>query len=242
MREVRIYQAGQYEPGDELLLSPEASQHVGLVLRMRPEEPLTLFCGDNREFSATIAQVKKKEVWVRIASVKTANRESPARIHLAQAISKGDRMEIVMQKAAELGVYAITPIFSEYCSVKLDQDRLQKKCQQWQSIVIAACEQSGRNTVPCVHAPLSFSAYLAQVNSEIKLLLHPYQAKSWRELGLDKQTISLLIGPEGGFSQDEVRQAGQAGFSALSLGPRILRTETAAITAMSLLQALAGDL
>lgn len=242
MREVRIYQSGTYNLGDEVALSPEASLHVGVVLRMRPQDKLTLFCGDNREFSARIEVVKKKQVIVRITNAIDVNRESPITICLAQALSKGDKMEWVMQKAVELGVAQITPVITERCAVKLDAERLQKKWHQWQSIAVAACEQSGRNTVPVVHQPISFERYINQVDSDLKLVLYPLAAKSWRELVLNQSTISLLIGPEGGLSDAEILQAKTHGFQSLSLGPRVLRTETAAITALSVLQAVAGDL
>ncbi|WP_058534144.1 16S rRNA (uracil(1498)-N(3))-methyltransferase [Legionella saoudiensis] len=242
MRTVRIYQPGDYQSGQLLELSPEASQHVGIVLRMQAGEPLTLFCGDNREFAATIHTVKKKQVMVMIDAIAEVNKESPLPIHLAQAISKGERMELVMQKAVELGVSSITPIITERCVVKLDKERMAKKLHQWQSIVIAACEQSGRNTVPQVHQPLSLAQYIQEVQAELKLILHPGTSKTWRDYTFGKENISLLIGPEGGLSNDEMSMACAQGFQPLSLGPRILRTETAAITVLSVLQAVGGDL
>ncbi|MDR3502228.1 MAG: 16S rRNA (uracil(1498)-N(3))-methyltransferase [Legionella sp.] len=242
MRTVRIYQPGDYQCGQFLELSPEASQHVGVVLRMQAGETLTLFCGDNREFAATIHTVKKKQVIVTIDAMTEVSKESPLHIHLAQAISKGERMELVMQKAVELGVSSITPIITARCVVKLDKERMAKKLHQWQSIVIAACEQSGRNTVPQVHQPLSLAQYLQEVQAELKLILHPGTNKTWRDYSLGKTNISLLIGPEGGLSEDEMTTACAQGFQPLSLGPRILRTETAAITVLSVLQAVGGDL
>lgn len=127
MRTIRIYQPGEYQPGQVLELSPEAGQHVGVVLRMEQGEQLTLFNGDNQEFTAFIERVKKKQVFVRIASVLEVNRESPLKIHLAQAISKGERMEVVMQKSAELGVACITPVITERCQVKIDKEKIGKK-------------------------------------------------------------------------------------------------------------------
>lgn len=242
MRTVRIYQPGTYESGQLLELSSEASQHVGVVLRMQVGEQLTLFCGDNREFTATIAVVKKKQVVVDIGLINEVNRESSLTVHLAQAISKGERMELVMQKAVELGVSSITPLITERCVVKLDKERMAKKLHQWQAIVIAACEQSGRNVVPAVHQPLTLASYLNTVQAELKLILHPRGNKTWRDYLLQRANIALLIGPEGGLSDDEVMLAEEHDFQALSLGPRILRTETAAITALSVLQAVGGDL
>lgn len=241
MREIRIYQPGSYECGQFLELSPEASQHVGVVLRMKPEEGLTLFSGDNREWQVTIHAVSKKSVTVMVNQVSEVHRESPLTLHLAQAISKGDRMELVMQKAVELGVASITPILSERCVVKLDAARMAKKIQQWQAIAIAACEQSGRNVVPVVHPAIPLNQYLQHSVGELRLILDPRGAKTWRDYAI-KGAIDLLIGPEGGFSEQEVDLALSQGFYPLSLGPRILRTETAAISALSVLQAVGGDL
>ena len=242
LRTIRIYQPGNYQSGQHLELSPEAGQHVGTVLRMQSGESLTLFCGDNREFNATIIAVKKKQVTVEIGSVQEVSRESPLKVHLGQAISKGERMELVMQKAVELGVASITPIITARCVVKLDKERMAKKLHQWQAIVIAACEQSGRNTVPLVHQPLNLDHYLSEVQADLKLVLHPGGNKTWRDYALKPSSISLLIGPEGGLSEEEVASAKAHDFQFLSLGPRILRTETAAITALSVLQAIGGDL
>lgn len=228
--------------GELLELSATASQHVGVVLRMQPDEKLTLFCGDNREFSATITSVLKKKVMVTITAVQNINRESPRSIHLAQAISKGDRMEWVIQKAVELGVTSITPLFTAHCVVKLDPVRLAKKHAQWQAIAISACEQSGRNQLPIIHSACFLDDYLQACDATIKLVLHPDSAKAWRDYTFSTADIALLIGPEGGLSDDEVEQAQTHGFQSLSLGPRILRTETAAIAALSVLQSISGDL
>ncbi len=242
MRTIRIYQAGHYDVGDVIELSATASQHVGVVLRMQPADSLTLFCGDNREFLAHITNVHKKKVSVRIAEVANVCRESLRQIHLAQALSKGDRMEWVIQKAVELGVTSITPLFTAHCVVKLDAERLAKKQAQWQAIAIAACEQSGRNQVPTVHSACSYAAYLNTSSAATKWILHPSSEKSWRDHAFTAGDIALLIGPEGGLSEDEISQAKSHDFMSLCLGPRVLRTETAAIAALSVLQAVAGDL
>lgn len=242
MRTIRIYQPGAYQSGQLLELSPEASQHVGVVLRMQVGEALVLFCGDNHEFAATIEVVKKKQVLVKVGAMTGVNRESPLSIHLAQAISKGERMELVMQKAVELGVSSITPIISERCVVKLDKERMAKKLHQWQAIVVAACEQSGRNVVPEVRPACTLPHYLQQIVAKLKLILHPGGNKNWRDYTFVNGDIALLIGPEGGLTEDEVILAKEHDFLPLSLGPRILRTETAAITALSVLQAIGGDL
>jgi 16S rRNA (uracil1498-N3)-methyltransferase len=242
VRKIRIYQPGAYYSGQLLELSPEAGQHVAVVLRMQPGEHLTLFCGDNREFEATITMVKKKQVTVSVGLVTEKSRESPLKIHLAQAISKGDRMEVVMQKSVELGVTSIAPLITDRCVVKLDKERMAKKLHQWQSIVIAACEQSGRNSIPVVHHPVTLEQYVKEVQAQLKLILHPDCSATWRDCPLDQRDIALIIGPEGGLSDEEIKLACHYDFLPLSLGPRILRTETAAITALSVLQAVGGDL
>ncbi len=242
MRTIRIYQSGHYDVGDVVELSATASQHVGVVLRMQPDDLFTLFCGDNREFLAQISHVTKKKVSARVVEVTSVSRESPRQIHLAQALSKGDRMEWVIQKAVELGVASVTPLFTAHCVVKLDAERLVKKQAQWQSIAIAACEQSGRNQVPVVHPACAYATYLNACHAPTKWVLHPYAETSWRDHVFVSGDVALLIGPEGGLSEDEIVQAKAHGFMPLSLGPRVLRTETAAIVALSVLQAVAGDL
>ena len=242
MKTIRIYQAGSYEAHDTIELSPEAGLHVGVVLRMQPKEALILFCGDNREFLATITAVTKKKVTVHIDSVINVNRESLRKIHLAQAISKGERMEMVVQKAVELGVASITPLLTTHCVVRLNAERLAKKEAQWQAIAIAACEQSGRNTIPIIHQTCSLEDYSTSCPASIKLILDPNSKSSWRDIKFIEEDISLLIGPEGGLSDDEVLLLSKLGFQPMSLGPRILRTETAALAAISVIQAICGDL
>jgi 16S rRNA (uracil1498-N3)-methyltransferase len=242
MRVVRIYQPGDYTSGQVITLAPEAGQHVAVVLRMQVGELLTLFNGANSESIATITMVKKKQVEVSLAAPETISRESPLAIHLGQAISKGDRMEWVMQKSVELGVSSITPLITERSVVKLDQERMLKKVQQWQAIAIAACEQSGRNIVPVVHLPMPLERYMQTIQAPLKLVLHTQGNKNWRDYAIEQAEIALLIGPEGGFSDAEVSLALSHHFVPLSLGPRILRTETAAISALSVLQAVGGDL
>lgn len=242
MREVRIYQAGIYSPGQSLELSEEAGQHVGVVLRMQPGDQITLFRGDNREFAAVLSAVHKKNVQVTILTEQDVNRESPRGIHLAQAIAKGERMELVMQKAVELGVTSISPVITARSVVKLDKMRMEKKMLQWQAIAIAACEQSGRNIIPQVHPIVTLKEYLQNTKALLKFVLHPKESKTWRDYDFGQAELGLLIGPEGGFSQEELSLIFSAGFNPLCLGPRILRTETAALAALSLLQAVSGDL
>lgn len=242
MRKIRIYQSGPFNIGQIVELSSEAGQHVGVVLRMQPNDSIHLFCGDNREFDALLVAVHKKKVSVKILSECLVNRESPRKIHLAQAISKGERMEFVMQKAVELGVASISPILTSRSVVKLDKERMEKKAAQWQAIAIAACEQSGRNQIPKLNSIMNLNDYLQEKNERLKFVLDPGQLKTWRDYQFAESELALLIGPEGGFSEEELQQIFAAGFNPLYLGPRVLRTETAAIAGLALLQAVAGDL
>lgn len=242
MREVRIYQPGDFEVGESLLLSEEAGQHVGLVLRMRIGEKLTLFHGDNREFSAEITAIHKKKVTVSLLSANNVNRESPLAIHLAQGISKGEKMALVVQKAVELGVASITPLITERCAQKMDLERMEKKRSQWQAIALSACEQCGRNTIPIIHPVISLSHYLQQHQPRFRFVLQPETTNSWRDYEHPSTEMALVIGPEGGLSPSEMEQIEKAGFASLNLGPRVLRTETAAIAGLSILQAVWGDL
>lgn len=242
VKNVRIYQPGDYKTGETVSLNPSAAQHVAKVLRMKSEEPITLFSGDNHEYQAIITKIEKKTVQVLVLSKDFISRESPAIIHLAQSISKGERMELVIQKAVELGVASITPIFSERTVVKLDETRLKKKQAQWQAIAIAACEQCGRNQLPQINPATSYQKFIQQNLSSLKIILSPKSELSIKDLQPQNQDFVILIGPEGGFSEQEVEKAIEQAYLAVGLGPRILRTETAAITTISLLQAVFGDL
>lgn len=242
MRITRIYQPGHYRSGQTIELSKEASRHVATVLRLQPGEHITLFRNDNIEFMATIVSANKKGVVVTVTKEENITRESPRGIHIAQTLSKGDRMEFVIQKAVELGVTSITPLFSSRCSIKRDHEKLTKKHAKWQSIAISACEQSGRNQIPEIRDICTFSAYLEQCEAEHRLLLDTHGHNNWRQNNLSPGDIAVLIGPEGGFSASEIDQAKSANFKSLRLGPRTLRTETAALAAITLLQALYGDL
>src|SRR3990167_1941857 len=233
MRTIRIYQAGNYGVQDVIVLSNEAGQHVGIVLRMQAGEKLVLFSGDNREYDAEIVTVHKKKVRVKIEGLHVVNRESPRIICLAQAIVKGNRMEWLVQKAVELGVAEITPLVTQYYAYKLDEDRLTKKHQQWQAIAIAACEQCGRNQVPVVTFPVTLDKFLRQKPNGNGYVLEPHTGRSWREHDVPKGCLTLMIGPEGGFSPEELNKIFGASYLPLKLGPRILRTETAAICALS---------
>jgi 16S rRNA (uracil1498-N3)-methyltransferase len=252
MSNPRIFQQQSFSVGDTITLTDDAFGHTIRVLRLKSGDGLTLFNselnnGSLGEYQAEIVQASKKNAQVIIKSFAVKNNESPLNIHLGQGISRGDRMDFTLQKSVELGVNTITPLFTERCGVKLTGERLQKKIDQWQKIVISACEQSGRCTVPTVMPAVYLDEWLEQKTSSLKLNLHPKAQYSIMNLPEEnmidsEQRVRLLIGPEGGLSDDEITRANDATFIDVLLGPRILRTETAALTAITALQCRFGDI
>lgn len=242
MRIPRIYHPHSLAIANDIALSDDAANHVGRVLRMQPDHQLMLFDGSNHVFDAVITRVDKKQVLVNIVDQREENLESPLNFHLGQVISRGEKMEFTIQKSIELGVNVITPLISERCGVKLDKERLEKKVQQWQKIAIAACEQCGRNRIPEVRPVMNLEQWCSESDGGIKLNLHPRASQSINTLTMPVQNIRLLIGPEGGLSQDEIDMTANYDFTDILLGPRILRTETAALTAIAALQVRFGDL
>ncbi len=242
MRIPRIYEPTPLGSGQTLALNEDGANHVGRVLRMQPGQALVLFDGRGGHYPATLSEVGKKQVLVTLGEQERHEVESPLPLHLGQVISRGDKMEFTIQKSVELGVNVITPLFSDRCGVKLNGERLEKKLEQWQKIVISACEQCGRNQVPLVRPAMELSAWLAEETAELKLNLHPRAPYSINTLPEPTQGIRLLIGPEGGLSDEEIALARDHGFADMLLGPRVLRTETAAMTAITALQCRFGDL
>lgn len=242
MRIPRIYHPETLTAHSEIALSEDAANHVGRVLRMQPGQAIQLFDGSNLIFEASITQVDKKSVRVSLNEGVLSDNESPLNLHLGQVISRGEKMEFTIQKSIELGVNTITPLFSERCGVKLDGERLEKKLQQWQKIAIAACEQCGRNRIPEIRPAMQLEAWCAEQDDSLKLNLHPRASHSINTLPLPVSHVRLLIGPEGGLSADEIAMTSGYGFTDILLGPRVLRTETTALTAITALQVRFGDL
>ncbi|WP_424409667.1 16S rRNA (uracil(1498)-N(3))-methyltransferase [Pasteurella sp. PK-2025] len=243
MRIPRIYHPASLEGITTCQLSEDGANHVGRVLRMQVGEQLELFDGSNHIYAAHITQVSKKAVTVEILNQQFADRESHLKIHLGQVISRGERMEFTIQKSVELGVNVITPLWSERCGVKLDADRMEKKIQQWQKIAIAACEQCGRNVIPVIRPMMKLQDWCAENDGALKLNLHPRAQYSIRTLpDIPKEGVRLLIGSEGGLSPQEIAQTQEQAFTEILLGQRVLRTETAALAAISALQVCFGDL
>jgi 16S rRNA (uracil1498-N3)-methyltransferase len=242
MRIPRIYHPEPIHALGALALSEDAAGHVGRVLRMKEGQEVLLFDGTGHEFPATITQIGKKNVDVDILEKVSASIESPLDLHLGQVISRGDKMEFTIQKSVELGVNTITPLISERCGVKLDAKRFEKKLQQWQKIAISACEQCGRNTIPEIRPIMSLEQWCAEPSEALKLNLHPRAKYSINTLPEPVTKVRLLIGPEGGLSAQEIEMTEQYQFEETLLGPRVLRTETAALTAITALQVRFGDL
>ncbi len=247
MPKTRIYQNSEFILNKTVKLSDDAFGHIVRVLRLAEGDIVALFNGyETYQYTAKLVEVKKKHASVEIISKEEVANESPLNVHLGQGISRGDRMDFTLQKSVELGVNIITPLFTERCGVKLSTERLAKKHDQWQKIVISACEQSGRCIVPVVAEPMHLQDWLKQDTCALKLNLHPKAEHSIMTLPIEapekEQRVRLLIGPEGGLSDEEIGQANQANFQDILLGPRVLRTETAALTAITALQCRFGDL
>jgi 16S rRNA (uracil1498-N3)-methyltransferase len=219
---------------------PEAQAHyIGRVLRMTEGDALQVFDGSGTEFRGTLLEVGKKRVRVQLDDSFAGQAESPLRIHLGQGLSRGERMDWAIQKATELGVSEITPIVSERCEVRLKDERAEKRQAHWQQVAVSACEQCGRSVVPIIHSPVPLADWLKRTEADLKLVLHPVAEPLTSH---DKpDTLAFLIGPEGGLNDAEVEQAKDAGFHAARLGPRVLRTETAPVVALSVAQQLWGD-
>jgi len=240
MRIPRIYQDRPLTIGDCITLDSSASNHLCRVLRLRSGALLQLFNGDGYDYPATLQQCGREAVVTLTDSAQVVARDSPLQITLAQGISRGERMDWVIQKGVELGVTQIAPLITERTVVRLNSERWQKRQQHWQGVLIGACEQSGRARVPTLLAPQSLSAWLQQPVSAAALLLDPLASEGLPALPPSAE-VTLLIGPEGGLSEGERALARAAGYRGLRLGPRILRTETAALAALAVLQAQWGD-
>ncbi|MBS9403404.1 16S rRNA (uracil(1498)-N(3))-methyltransferase [Halomonas sp. TRM85114] len=238
----RLFVAADFTVGGDVVLPEGPARHVARVLRLSPGAPVVLFDGHGRIARALLVEADRKRVVARVEAVEAGRGESPLAVHLGQAISKGDRMDFAIQKAVELGVAAITPLYTEHGDVRLKGERAAKKLAHWQAVAASACEQCGRATLPPVHPPLPLARWLADRDEALRLVLHPGAAAGALGQAESPANAALLIGPEGGLSVDDLEAAFSSGFSPLSLGPRILRTETAPVVALSLLQYRFGDL
>lgn len=237
----RFYCNHKLISGGELILEDDLSHYIKNVLRIKAGEKIRIFNEIDSEYDAEIIQISKKTVLIKVNTNTNVNNESPLNIHLGQAISRGERMDFVVQKAVELGVSIITPLFTERCNVKLNKERSHSRKMHWQQIAISACEQSGRIHIPEVNMPMELSEWLKQRNESIRFICHP-GLDDKKNINNVPDNVALLIGSEGGFVEKEILLATQNSFKSLALGPRILRTETAAIAALTIIQSKWGDI
>ncbi len=243
MRISRIFIAQDLQPGESIRLSGSASNHLVSVLRLGPGAEFELFNGDGNNYAARIASVEKKGLVAEIFDYAIADSESPLQICLVQSVARGDKMDLILQKATELGVSQIQPILSERTEVRLDADRLEKRMQHWHSVICSACEQSGRARVPVLRPLLKLEqCAVGDFEGDHKVFLHPQATATMSELALASDvSVSVAIGPEGGFSEADLARLSLLGFYGLRIGPRVLRTETAGMAVIAALQAQYGD-
>jgi 16S rRNA (uracil1498-N3)-methyltransferase len=242
MAEPRVYADIDLADGAQVTLGDEAYHHLIVVLRRIRGDNIVLFNGRGGEYPATIETVGKRKLDARITQFRDVARESALPVTLVQAVSKGERMDYSIQKAVELGVTAIQPVITEHVVVRLDAERWARKCEHWQSIAVSACEQSGRTRVPRVAPVQDLATWLGACPPEaLRLVLSPVATPTplKRSPG---QPVVLLVGPEGGLSELELKLVDLAGFTGLPLGPRVLRTETAGVVALAVLQSQWGDM
>jgi len=242
MRLTRCFVPPPLSAGDRRRLPADVSAHVARVLRARAGERLTLFDGRGGEYDATILQIERGGVQVRIELHRDVERESPLRVTLLQALARGERMDFIVQKATELGVAAIVAFGGARSVVRLQGAALARRCEHWRAVAISACEQCGRNRVPTLTVVADLAAACAQSDAGcVRLLLAPDADRPLSSMVRETAPISLAVGPEGGFGDDEIALAQRLGFQPCTLGPRVLRAETAPLAALAALQAIAGD-
>jgi 16S rRNA (uracil1498-N3)-methyltransferase len=240
MRRIRIYTDQPLSAESQVELHDDTAHYVSKVLRLRIGDPLFVFNGDGREYDGYVEDISKKSVLLTLEKQLSPQTESRLHTILGLGISRGERMDFAIQKCTELGVSIIVPLFTEHCEVKLAAERLDRRQEHWQQIAISACEQSGRVKIPMVAKPLALGDWLKTVEAERKFLFDMNQSQA---LGgaRPENGVALLIGPEGGLSANEQTLALKEGFTGITLGGRVLRTETAPVAALSVLQYLWGS-
>ena len=239
----RFYCSPPIYASNVLELPPAAAHHASRVLRLRVNDTVQVFDGTGIELTGSIREISSKRVVLEKLQASSTNRESPLHIVLAQALCSSEKMDWVVQKATELGVAEIQPIQTQRSVAKLAGERVEKRVEHWRSVIIAACEQCGRNILPVIHRPQQLTDWYGTVRSQMepKFILLPLASTTLSHHASPKATITLLIGPEGGFTAEEEDLGRQAGFVAIRLGGRVLRTETAALAGIAALQTLWGD-
>jgi 16S rRNA (uracil1498-N3)-methyltransferase len=243
MRIPRIYTDQHLQPGREVLLPEQAGEHVARVLRLERGHPLILFNGDGREYDARLAALAKRAVTADVAAAREIDREATLHLTLVQSIARGEKMDWILQKATELGVAHIVPLVTERTEVKLDEERAERRVAHWTQVIAAGCEQSGRTRLPSIETPQRLDRWLGSLEDgkALRLALLPEGQMRLRQLPQMENGALLVVGPEGGLSDNDIAMLKHSGFQGLRLGPRILRTETAGLAALAALQAVAGD-
>lgn len=241
MRIPRVYQAVSLTKDHDLVLDADTSKYLLKVLRLRENARLIIFDGRGNSYEAELIASNDKKATVKLLTPVITESESHLQLHVGLGISKGERMDYAIQKLVETGIRSITPLSTEYTVVKLDPRRKQTRHQHWQGVIISACEQCGRNLLPDLHETDEISNWLTNTKSDLKLAFDASGDTSLRDLSPAPSRISILIGPEGGLSEAELDLARTQEFYITRLGPRILRTETAAVAISSALQTLWGD-
>lgn len=244
MRLTRVHLDAPLSPGTELALPESAAAHLSRVLRLAVGDECVLFNGDGHDYAARIVALDKRGMRVAVASGRIVDNESPLRITLLQGVARGEKMDLILQKATELGVASIAPLWSQRSEVKLEGERMVKRLAHWRGVVASACEQCGRARVPGVAPPIALAAVLeAMPAGGLRLILDPEGELATGAMSLaSDEHVALAVGPEGGWSPTDREQLRNAGFRGLRLGPRILRTETAGLAAIAALQSRFGDL
>ncbi len=217
--------------------------HLCKVLRLKSEHPLIVFNGEGGQYNATLKNVEKRSAEILVGNFIELNNESPIKVTIGQTLSRGERMDYAIQKSVEAGVYAIQPLFSERCEVKLNDSRIEKRVQHWQQIAISAAEQCGRGVIPKVHNPIALTEWVSNCKETLKLTLHHHTKKELTKLQQPADNlVAILIGPEGGLTEEEVKFSNNHNFNSIALGPRVLRTETAPIVILTALNVIWGDI
>lgn len=240
MRIHRIHTEQVLEPETQVSLRGNKAHYLTRVLRVVPGQSLVLFNGDGHDYAAEIIRPGKSEVQVQVFSRLPSRAESPLKITVVQAISRGERMDLTLQKCTELGVAGFQPLDTERVEVRVRPDKLPRRMEHWQQVVISACEQSGRSVIPTINQPQKLHEWLDHDTDAQRLVLAPGADTPLSQLAIG-DAVEILIGPEGGFSDTELELVQRSGVQSVSLGPRILRTETAGLAAVSVLQAVFGD-
>jgi 16S rRNA (uracil1498-N3)-methyltransferase len=241
MRIHRVFTGQPLEPGGTVALAEDTAHYLSRVLRVTMGQMVVVFNGDGFDYSAEINRLDRGVLGVLVQSRLPARPESPLQIRLVQAVSRGERMDLTLQKATELGVTEVQPLFSARTEVRLKGEKLLRRMEHWRKVVISACEQSGRACLPVLHAPVDLEEWVQSAPLSQRLVCLPDAGRSLASLGVHS-ALEVLIGPEGGFDDHELELLAGQGVMAVGLGPRVLRTETAGAVAITVLQALAGDL